>query len=185
MAKIILGVCGGIASYKSAYLASLIRKSSSEVITVMTSDACRFITPLTFKTITSRHVYTGLWDDKQNDDHTTLSAWADYLVIAPATANTIAKISHGIADNLLTALVLDFTGPVFIVPAMHENMWNNSATVRNVRDLNNRGYYTFEPETGDLAGGKKGKGRMLAPVEIINKVEAVLRNDFPSILDKK
>ena len=170
MANVVLGVCGGIAAYKSAYLASLMSKNSLEVKVVMTENACKFITPLTFKTITKNHVYTSLWSEDQIEDHTSLSIWADLVVIAPATANTMAKMAHGFADNLLTSIVLDYTGSVFVFPAMHENMWKNTATIRNVEELTKRGMYISKPDSGDLAGGKKGIGRMNEPEDILNKV---------------
>jgi phosphopantothenoylcysteine decarboxylase/phosphopantothenate--cysteine ligase len=183
MGKILLGICGGIAAYKSAYLASLMKKKSFEVKTIMTEGARKFITPLTFETITCNKVYTGIFESSNWDEnHTTLSIWADILVIAPATANTIAKITHGMADNLLTSIVLDFTGPIFIFPAMHENMWNNPATKKNVEELKNRNFYIFDPEAGDLAGGKKGTGRMIEPENILDKVTSVLQKDHPSLL---
>lgn len=181
MAKIVLGVCGGIASYKSVSLASLMVKKLLSVKTVMTESACKFVGPLTFKTITSNYVYTGFFENSQIDNHTTLAVWADLIIIAPITANTIAKIAHGFADNLLSALILDYTGPVFIAPAMHENMWNNPATRKNIKELINRDFYIIGPESGDLAGGKKGEGRMAEPESILNRVEAVLKKDYPAI----
>lgn len=184
MIKVILGVCGGIAAYKSVYLASLLVKKTFEVKTVMTENACRFITPLTFKTITDNYVYTGLWGYDQIDNHTALSVWADLVIIAPATANTIAKISHGFADNLLTAFILDYTGPVFIAPAMHENMWNNHPTRDNIKKLMNRNFYVFKPASGDLAGRKRGVGRLIEPEDIISKVTAILKKEYPAIIKK-
>jgi phosphopantothenoylcysteine decarboxylase/phosphopantothenate--cysteine ligase len=105
-------------------------------------------------------------------------------VIAPATANTIAKIAHGFADNLLTSTVLDYKGPVFLFPAMHENMWFNPATQKNIKELLDRKVYVFDPEEGDLAGGKKGTGRMIEPDNILSKVSAILEKDFPAITGK-
>lgn len=181
MLKVLLGVCGGISAYKSVYLASLLKKKSFEVRVVMTENACRFVTPLTFMTITGSRVYTTLWEDRNSENHTSISEWADIAVIAPATANTIAKIALGIADNLLTSFVLDYTGPVFIVPAMHENMWNNSATKINVERLRKTdNFHIFNPDTGDLAGGKKGVGRMVEPDNIMEKVLKAL-DKYPEI----
>ncbi|MBN2407226.1 MAG: hypothetical protein JXJ19_05975 [Elusimicrobia bacterium] len=175
-ASILLGVTGSIAAYKAAYLASLMKKRGHGVKVVMTRAAEEFITPLTFSTITGEKTYTGLFDnDRSNENHTSLSAWADIIVLAPATADSIARICHGIADDLLTSVVLDFPGPVAVFPAMHSNMWNNPATKENVEKLKKRGMAVIGPASGALAGGKKGTGRMIEPEDILSAVEKILK----------
>lgn len=180
--KVLLGICGGIAAYKAAYLASLMVKSSFEVTAVMTEAARRFITPLTFRTLTGNKVYTELFDENFSDNHIALSEWADTLVVVPATATTIARIAGGFADDLLSAVALDYTGPVFICPAMHENMWKNPATDRNIKDLISRGYYIIGPETGDLAGGKKGEGRLVEPRDLFSRIIDTIKKEHPALL---
>lgn len=179
MAKILLCISGGIAAYKSATLASILTRNLHEVKTVMSDSAVKFITPLTMKTITGNYVYQDMFDKNMSEDHTSLSVWADMAVIAPATANTIAKITHGFADNLLSTLILDFTGPVMIFPSMHSNMWNNESTQENIKTLTNRGYFIYGPEEGNLAGGKKGIGRMCEPESIFSKITGLIsKNGF-------
>ncbi|MFW6129543.1 MAG: flavoprotein [Atribacterota bacterium] len=176
MVKAILGICGGISAYKSAYLASLMSKKSYEVKTIMTESAQKFITPLTFKALTKNNVYTDIFENSElKVNHTELSKWADVFIVAPATATTIAKIACGFADNLLNAVVLDFSGPVFLCPAMHSNMWNNKANKDNIEILRRRDIYILGPEKGDLAGGEKGPGRMLEPEAILDEVTDTLK----------
>ncbi|MFH1415127.1 MAG: flavoprotein [Elusimicrobiota bacterium] len=182
MANIIIGISGGIAAYKSAYLASGMVRRGFDVRAVMTDGACRFITPLTFKGLTGNRVYTSLWDEAADKDHTALSEWADTMIVAPATANEIAKFANGIADNLLSTLILDFTGPVFLCPAMHENMWNNPANRKNIEFLKENRYYIIGPEKGNLAGGKTGEGRMTEPETIISTIETILNKEYPAII---
>ncbi|MGM0440804.1 MAG: flavoprotein [Elusimicrobiota bacterium] len=171
--KILLGVTGSIAAYKSAQLASGLIKEGHEVKTIMTPAANEFITPLTFKSLTTNSVYCELFEKDYRENHVTLSGWGDLLVIAPATANTLAKITAGFADNILTSVVLDFTGPAILVPAMHENMWLSPAVMDNIHKLKKRQFKIMEPETGDLAGGKKGKGRMPSPEAVIKFIKDI------------
>ncbi|MFC2091325.1 flavoprotein [Elusimicrobiota bacterium] len=181
MPKCVLGITGSIAAYKAAVIASSFKKKGLEVRTVFTDAACRFITPLTLKTVTEDLTYTGLWDNSDFDNHTHLSKWADFIIVAPATANTISKIANGIADNLLSTLILDFKGPVFIVPAMHENIWENFAVQRNVKILIDNGFYFIGPIQGDLAGGKQGIGRMVEPQEVTATALSILAEKYPAI----
>jgi phosphopantothenoylcysteine decarboxylase/phosphopantothenate--cysteine ligase len=180
--NILLGVCGGIAAYKSAYLASLLFKESFDVKTVMTGAAVKFVAPLTFRALTNNRVYTDLFDEEISQNHTSLSRWADMIVVAPATASTIAKIAGGFADDLLSAVILDYTGPVFLCPAMHENMWNNPAVRENVNKLTQRSFHIIGPETGDLAGGKKGIGRMTEPQDILTRIKDIIKKSYPKLL---
>ncbi len=169
--NILLGVTGSIAAYKAAHLASSFSKQGDRVKTIMTSAAAEFIRPLTFKSLTDNSVYTDLFDDSYRDNHVNLSEWGDILIIAPATANTLSKITMGMADNMLTCVALDFTGPAILVPAMHENMWISPAVMENICVLKKRGFRLIEPVTGDLAGGKKGKGRMASPETIVEFIK--------------
>ncbi len=175
MARVLLGVCGGISAYKSAELASRLIKSSHEVKTVMTKSAEKFITSHTFSGLTSNRVYTDLFERTFNEKHTGLAGWADLIIVAPATATTLAKLSVGIADELLTAIILDYDGPVYLCPAMHKNMYKNCATQNNLQNLKERGFRIIGPARGKLASGEKGVGRMEEPADIIKKVNNSLK----------
>ena len=168
--KVLLGVCGGIAAYKSAELASLMVKKSYDVKVVMTKAAVRFIAPLTFESLTGNCVYTDLFEKVYDKCHTSLSKWADIIIVAPLTAATMARLAHGFADDLLSTVVLDYKGPIFLCPAMHENMWRNPATSANVGVLKKRGFYFIGPEKGRLADGSHGEGRMTEPEEILKYI---------------
>jgi phosphopantothenoylcysteine synthetase/decarboxylase len=168
--KIILGVTGSIAAHKAADLASLLTKQKCDVCVVMTADAQRFITPLPFKTLTRHPVVTNLYDEDEGGKpaHIGLADAADLLVIAPATANVIAKLAHGIADDALTciALALNRDAKMLIAPAMNGKMWMHPATRENVRILKSRGAEFIGPDEGMLSCGYEGIGR-LWPVEKI------------------
>jgi len=168
--KIILGVTGSIAAHKAADLASLLTKAKCEVRVVMTADAQRFITPLPFKTLTRHPVVTGLYDEDEGwkPTHIELADAADLLLIAPATANVIAKLAHGIADDALTciALALNPKAKILIAPAMNGKMWQHPATQENVKILKSRGAELIGPDEGMLSCGYEGIGR-LWPVEKI------------------
>lgn len=169
-AKIILGVTGSIAAHKAADLASLLTKAKCDVRTVMTADAQRFITPLPFKTLTRNPVVTDLYDEDEGwkPTHIELADAADLLIIAPATANVIAKLAHGIADDALTciALALNPRAKMLIAPAMNGKMWLHAATQANVSALKKRGVKFIGPDEGLLSCGDEGIGR-LWPVEKI------------------
>ncbi len=168
--KIILGVTGSIAAHKAADLASLLTKQKCDVRVVMTADAQHFITPLPFKTLTRHPVVTGLYDevDDWQPTHIPLADEADLLLIAPATANVIAKLAHGIADDALTciALALNPKAKILIAPAMNGKMWLHPATQANVKMLKERGAEFIGPDEGLLSCGYEGIGR-LSPVEKI------------------
>ena len=168
--KIILGVTGSIAAHKAADLASLLTKAKCDVRVVMTSDAQRFITPLPFKTLTRHPVVTNLYDEDEDwkPTHIELADSADLLLIAPATANVIAKMAHGLADDALTciALALNPKAKILIAPAMNGKMWLHAATQANVKTLNSRGAEFIGPDEGMLSCGYEGVGR-LWPVEKI------------------
>jgi phosphopantothenoylcysteine synthetase/decarboxylase len=168
--KIVLGVTGSIAAHKAADLASLLTKAKCEVRVVMTADAQRFITPLPFKTLTRQPVVTSLYDEDEGwkPTHIELADAADLLVIAPATANVIAKLAHGIADDALSciALALNPRAKILIAPAMNGKMWRHAATQANVKMLKQRGVIFLGPDEGMLSCGYEGVGR-LWPVEKI------------------
>jgi phosphopantothenoylcysteine decarboxylase/phosphopantothenate--cysteine ligase len=163
-----LGVSGGIAAYKSAELVRLLRKQGAQVRVVMTKSAIQFVSPLTFQALSGHPVHSELLDaDEENAmGHITLARWADVLVIAPATANCMAKFSHGLADDLLSTLYLAATCPVYIAPAMNQAMWNKAVTQENIHKLKAHGVHLIGPGQGDQACGETGFGRMAEPVEI-------------------
>ena len=147
-ARILLGVCGGIAAYKAAALTSALVQRGAEVNVIMTDDAQRFVGPLTFAALTRNHVYTSLWEEQEKIPHIALVRAADVLAIVPATANTIAKLAQGIADDLLTNAALAATIPLILAPAMNGAMYEHPATIENLRLLRSRGAIVVEPETG-------------------------------------
>lgn len=165
---ILLGVSGGIAAYKSAELVRLLRKQGAQVRVVMTSSAVQFVSPLTFQALSGHPVHTELLDaDTENAmSHISLARWADVLMIAPATANLIAKCSYGLADDLLSTLYLAATCPVYIAPAMNQAMWNKPVTQDNIARLKTHGVKVIGPDAGDQACGETGFGRMSEPFVI-------------------
>lgn len=173
---IVLGISGGIAAYKAAELASTLVQRGANVPVVMTENATRFIQPLTLTALTGRAVAVNMFDERSvaNFDHITLTEESDLLVIAPATANVLAKIAAGIADDLLTATVLATRSQVLIVPAMNTHMWNNPATVANLETLRGRGYRFVDPEAGRLACGAVGAGRLASLDRIVCAIESAL-----------
>ncbi len=173
--SILLGVTGGIAVYKAADLASKLTQAGAAVDVVMTEAATRFVTPLTFEAVTGRQVYTSFWDRRfVTPDHIALADRPDLAVIAPATANTLAKYVHGVADNLLLATLLATRAPVLVAPAMNDNMWAHAATQANLALLRERGVKTVGPETGHLACGRVGTGRMSQPDAILAAISEML-----------
>ena len=177
---IIVGVTGGIAAYKSALLVRELVKAGDEVQVVMTRSATQFITPLTMSTLSRRPAIIDMFprtSDVATDQwtkHIELGVWADVMVIAPATANTIAKIAYGFADNFLTTLVLALRGPLIVAPAMDVDMWLNETTQRNVAALCESGCIIIDPETGELASGLSGPGRLPEPDVILRSLREVL-----------
>lgn len=171
--RILLGVTGGIAAYKAASVASLLVKNGAEVDVIMTENAERFISPAVFEALTHRRVHDDVFDRSCPEavQHIALAGNCDLLVIAPATADTIAKIAHGIADNMLTSTVLACTAPLLIVPSMNTHMYENAATAENLEILTRRGWNVLEPACGHLACGVSGKGKMPEPERIVEAVE--------------
>jgi len=178
--NIILGICAGISSYKSASLARSLIKSGFSVKVVMTEAAVKFVAPLVFQTLTKNYVYTEMFSSYEEGEflkHVSLADWADLCVIAPLSANTLSKIACGICDNLLTTLIcaLPKKTKVLCVPAMNKYMWENSIIRKNVAILKKIGNFTFiGPETGELASGDYGKGRMAGPKDILKRIKALL-----------
>jgi phosphopantothenoylcysteine decarboxylase/phosphopantothenate--cysteine ligase len=181
--RVTVGVSGGIAAYKAAELVRALQRQTLEVHVVMTEAACKFVQPLTFAALTGHRIITSLWDewdtgqagheantDQNGIEHIGEAQWADALVVAPATANILAKFAHGIADDFLTTLYLATTAPVLVAPAMNVNMWEHPATQANLETLRQRGVRVIEPGTGDLACGMVGAGRMAEPGEIADAV---------------
>lgn len=171
--RIILGVSGGISAYKTVYVASGLKKLGYDVHVIMTENAAEFVTPLTFETMSGNRVVTDVFDpaNETPTEHITLGQSADLVLIAPATANTIAKLAHGLADNMLTSTMLACTCPVLISPAMNTAMFENPATQANLQMLRERGFVIIEPAEGMLACGVEGKGKMPEPEVLIGFVE--------------
>lgn len=178
---IIVGVTGGIAAYKTAILVRELVKRGAEVKVIMTEKAKEFITPLTLATLSRNPVLVDFFDptDGRWNSHVSLGLWADAYIIAPATANTLAKMAHGMADNLLTTTYLSARCPIFAAPAMDLDMYAHVATQENLQTLRNRGVQLIEPASGFLASGLEGKGRMAEPEVIAQFVADKLQNSQP------
>jgi len=178
---IVLGVTGSIAAYKAAELARLMIRKKWEVSVVMTAAATRFVGELTFRTLTRRPVVIDMFQETEawRPTHIALADWADALVIAPCTANVIAKLAHGLADDALSAMALACQAPLVVAPAMHEKMWNNPATCENVRILKSRGVVVVDVAQGELACGCEGRGRLAALDTIVAAVEQSLKSRRP------
>jgi phosphopantothenoylcysteine decarboxylase/phosphopantothenate--cysteine ligase len=177
--NIVLGVTGSIACYKAADLASKLVQSGALVDTILTEAATEFVSDLTFKSLTHREVYTSLYSQDSNlsINHVALAESADLIIVAPATANTIAKIANGISNDVLTTTILATTAPIIIAPAMDANMFDNPATEANVTTLIGRGFFIAGPAEGRLASGLTGKGRMIEPYDIMGAANMLLGKD--------
>jgi phosphopantothenoylcysteine decarboxylase / phosphopantothenate---cysteine ligase len=173
-ARIVLGVSGGIAAYKAAALTSTLVQRGAIVDVIMTNEAERFIAPLTFASLTARPVYTSLWDAPERIPHIRLVREADVALVVPATANLIAKLAAGIADDLLATALLAARIPRILAPAMNESMYDDPATRANLTTLRGRGYEIVEPESGFLAEREHGMGRLAAEEHILETLERVL-----------
>lgn len=179
--RILLGVSGSIAAYKAADLASKLTQAGADVDVLLSPAGREFITPLTFQSLTGRKAYTerDLWGEESHVLHVGLAEAADLLVIAPATANTIAKIATGQADSLIALAALAARCPIMIAPAMDIGMYENPATQENVKKLKARGMYIVGPAEGRMASGLSGRGRFLEPIEILGHIRKVLGHDGP------
>ena len=180
--QVALGVTGGVAAYKAVELVRQLQQDSLEVQVVMTDAACEFVRPLTFAALTGRRVITGLFGDQDGAganiesaiEHIAVAQRIDLLVVAPATADALAKFANGAASDFLTTLYLATKAPVIIAPAMNVNMWEHEATRKNVKTLRERGVHVVEPDEGYLACGMMGAGRLAATSAIAQKVREVL-----------
>ena len=181
--RIVLGVTGGIAAYKACELVSRLKKRGAQVRVVLTEHACQFVPPLTFETLSGNAASVDTFAPRRELEHIALAKWAELFVIAPATANCLAKLANGIADDLLSTTALAMTCPVLIAPAMNANMYRHPATQANLEVLKDRGARFVGPGTGHLACGDDDVGRMSEPEEIVEAVEAILnpRQDFDGV----
>lgn len=177
---IVLGVTGGIAAYKACDLVSRIKKQGAQVRVVLTANAAKFVPPLTFETLSGNPVVTDTFEPRKSLEHISLAKWADVYVIAPASANCLAKLANGIADDLLSTTALAMTAPLLIAPAMNANMWRHAATQANFKTLTQRGAKAVGPMSGHLACGDDDVGRMAEPEQIVEALDALLnpRRDF-------
>lgn len=183
--RVLLGVCGGVAAYKAAELTRELQRRGAEVQVVLTASGERFVTPLTFAALSGRQVLTSLWSASTGEsaaqdaasfdiEHIRIAQEIDAVVIAPATANTIARLAHGMADDLLSTIVLATKAPVLLAPAMNVNMWHSASVQQNIATLRARGVRIMDPGAGELACGMVGEGRLAEPTEIADAVIAVL-----------
>jgi phosphopantothenoylcysteine decarboxylase / phosphopantothenate---cysteine ligase len=179
--RVLLGVTGGIAAYKSPDLVRRLREQGAEVQVVLTAGAREFVTPMTFQAVSGREVRSDLWDPEAEKamSHIQLARWADFVVIAPATADFIARLATGQADDLLTTLCLATDRPIALAPAMNRLMWSNAATQANVATLKTRGIHVWGPGEGDQACGEVGAGRMLEPLQLAGFVASTLAPSGP------
>jgi len=186
--NILVGITGGIAAYKIPLLVRDFVKAGARVRVAMTESAAEFIAPLTLSTLSGNRVAVGSFPRPATDSgtwHIELASWADLMLIAPATANTIAKLAQGISDNAVTTLALAMRGPTLISPAMDRDMWLHPATQSNILRLKELGYILLPPEEGELASGLTGPGRLPHPEKILNAVAGVFKNAHKDLLDKK
>jgi phosphopantothenoylcysteine decarboxylase / phosphopantothenate---cysteine ligase len=178
--KILIGVCGGISAYKMCTVVRLLKKAGADVRVLMTRSATQFVAPLTFSTLSQEEVLVSLWPGSTTEStaagvrHIDLGLWADVMLIAPATANTIAKLSHGLADNVVTSTALALRCPLIVAPAMDVDMYEHAATQENIAVLRQRGAFILPPERGELASGLVGSGRLPEPETIAEYVASVL-----------
>lgn len=179
--RLVLAVTGGVAAYKSAYLARLLVESGAEVRVILSESALEFVGPQTFAAITGSQPHTGLFGEDEVSPHTGLARWASLIVVAPATAATIARIANGLSTDLVSATLLASTSPVLMAPAMHTEMWEHPATQRNIETLRIDGYHFIGPESGALAGGDIGTGRVSEPDAVFSRVEQILSPPGPSL----
>ena len=174
--SVVVGVCGGIATYKVVEVVSRLKKMGAEVDVIMTANAQKFVTPLTFRSLSHRPVVTDMFNDPEYWDikHISLAKKADLFIVAPATANIIGKLAAGIADDMLSTTLVATKAPVLIVPAMNHDMYANAVVQRNIEMLRGLGYMFMEPDTGRMAEGTSGKGRLPEPSSIVERACSIL-----------
>tara|TARA_Y100000816_G_scaffold174692_1_gene125714 strand:+ start:734 stop:1933 length:1200 start_codon:yes stop_codon:yes gene_type:complete len=177
--KILLIICGGIAAYKSLEIIRLLKKNGVIIKTILTKRGAEFVTPLSITSLSQSRVYQDLFsiENETEMDHISLSRWADLILIAPATANTISKLANGNADDLASTVALASNKKIFVAPAMNVRMWDNQSTKENISKLKTYNYKLIGPETGDMACGEYGEGKMSEPKNIVNEIE----NHFKSL----
>ena len=176
--KILLIICGGIAAYKSLELIRLLKKDGVIIKTILTKSGAKFVTPLSITSLSQSKVYQDLFsiENEAEMDHISLSRWADLILIAPATANTISKLASGSSDDLASTVALASNKKIFIAPAMNVRMWEHQSTRQNITKLKTYNYELIGPEVGDMACGEYGEGKMSEPKEIINKLKIYFKN---------
>ena len=176
--KILLVICGGISAYKSLEIIRLLKKRGATVKSILTKSAKEFVTPLSVASLTQEKVYDDLFshENESEMDHISLSRWSDLILVAPATANTISKLSTGSSDDLASTVILASNKDVFLVPAMNVRMWEHPSTRENLQKLRIFGYTIVGPEIGDMACGEYGEGKMTEPLNIINYVDEYFKN---------
>ena len=171
--KVVLVICGGISAYKSLELIRLLKKQGVKIKTILTKSAKEFITPLSITSLSQERVYDDLFnaENEAEMDHISLSRWADVIIVAPATANTISKLSNGSSDDLASTVILASNKDILLAPAMNVRMWEHPSTSENLKKLKSYGYQIIGPEIGDMACGEFGKGKMTEPKKIFEKIE--------------
>ena len=176
--KILLIICGGISAYKSLEIIRILKKQGAQVKSILTKSGKEFVTPLSVASLSKERVYEDLfsYENEAKMDHINLSRWSDLVLVAPATANTISKLSSGLADDLASTVILASNKDIFLAPAMNVRMWEHPSIKENLHKLKNFGYKIIGPETGDMACGEYGEGKMTDPVDIINYIDAHLKN---------
>ncbi len=176
--KILLIICGGIAAYKSLEIIRLLKKNGAIIKTILTKSGAEFVTPLSITSLSQSKVYQNLFsiEDEMEMDHISLSRWADLILIAPATANTISKLANGNSDDLASTVALASNKKIFIAPAMNVRMWDHQSTKQNMAKLKTYKYSSIGPEIGDMACGEYGEGKMSEPKEILNQLESYFKN---------
>ena len=176
--KILFIICGGISAYKSLETIRLFKKNNAEIKTILTKSAKEFVTPLSIASLSQGKVYDDLFniENETEMDHISLSRWADVIVIAPATANTLSKLSNGYTEDLASTVILASNKQVFLAPAMNVRMWNHQSTQNHIKILKGYGYKFIGPENGDMACGEYGEGKMSEPINIYNKIYNFLTN---------
>jgi phosphopantothenoylcysteine decarboxylase / phosphopantothenate---cysteine ligase len=172
--RVLLAVSGGVAAYKSAYLARRLVEAGADVRVILTESALEFVGPQTFAAITGTQPYTRLFEQDSVSPHTDLARWADLIVVAPATAATLSRLAHGLSDDLLSATLIASEAPVLLAPAMHTEMWEHVSTRRNIETLRGDGHHFIGPDSGELAGGDIGIGRVAEPDAVVERVERLL-----------
>ncbi len=184
--EVVVGVCGGIAAYKVCSVVSNLVQRGAGVQVAMTKAARKFIGPVTFQSLSARPVFTTMWrsHDDRGQQHIQLTESADLMLVAPATANMIGKVAHGIADDLVSTMIMSADCPVMFAPSMNERMWNNTIVQANVKNLQQEGYLFVWPEEGWLACRTIGAGRLAEPPTIAEAVARQLRSDPPRMKSK-